>query len=332
MDSLTHIVLGAATGQVVLGKEVGNKALFWGAIAGSLPDFDAIFTPFIEPVSSLLFHRGPSHSLLFALIIAPIFGYLVHRIHKVSSITKWTGLFLLSIVMHSTIDIFNTYGTALLWPFSNVRLAFDSLGIIDLFLIIPILTLAILMVFKPQLSLARQKIASSILIFTLAFVLFSIGNKQLIEHRVKQQLKKASLDYNHIKTAPLPLTNFLWLFLVEDSSGYNYGYIGNFDEKDVLIRYIPRNHELLGNYAQNDEILKLIRFTKGFYTVKQFEDPSLWLYDLRFGSMAFESDDWYVFSFKLDGNPNSPSVSRAHPNRSFGIKTIKDYWHRLFNS
>jgi len=332
MDSLTHIVLGAATGQVVLGKEVGNKSLFWGAIAGSLPDFDAIFTPFIEPVSSLLFHRGPSHSLLFALIIAPIFGYLVHRIHKVSSITKWTGLFLLSIVMHSTIDIFNTYGTALLWPFSNVRLAFDSLGIIDLFLIIPILTLAILMVFKPQLSLARQKIASSILIFTLAFVLFSIGNKQLIEHRVKQQLKKASLDYNHIKTAPLPLTNFLWLFLVEDSSGYNYGYIGNFDEKDVLIRYIPRNHELLGNYAQNDEILKLIRFTKGFYTVKQFEDPSLWLYDLRFGSMAFESDDWYVFSFKLDGNPNSPSVSRAHPNRSFGIKTIKDYWHRLFNS
>lgn len=331
MDSLTHIVLGAATGQVVLGKEVGNKALFWGAIAGSLPDFDAIFTPFIEPVSSLLFHRGPSHSLLFALIIAPIFGYIVHRIHKVGSIAKWTGLFLLSIVVHSTIDIFNTYGTALLWPFSKARLAFDSMGIVDIFLLLPILILAIIMISKPQLSLARQRIASSILIVTLTFVLFSVGNKLMIEHRVKQQLKSKSIEYINLKTAPLPLTNFIWLVLAEDNNGYHYGYIGKFDKNTVNFRFIPRNHELLGDYAQSEKISKLIMFTNGYYTVKHKDDGSLWLYDLRFGSMAFESDDWYVFSFMIDGKPSSPSVSRAHPNRSFGNETIKAYWYRLFN-
>ena len=38
MDSLTQIVLGAAVGEAVLGKKVGNKAMLWGAIAGTIPD------------------------------------------------------------------------------------------------------------------------------------------------------------------------------------------------------------------------------------------------------------------------------------------------------
>ena len=42
MDSLTHIVLGAAVGETTLGNKIGNKALIWGAIAGSFPDFDVM--------------------------------------------------------------------------------------------------------------------------------------------------------------------------------------------------------------------------------------------------------------------------------------------------
>ena len=42
MDSLTQIVLGAAVGEAVLGKKVGNKAMLYGAIAGTIPDLDVI--------------------------------------------------------------------------------------------------------------------------------------------------------------------------------------------------------------------------------------------------------------------------------------------------
>lgn len=42
MDSLTQIVLGAAVGEVVLGRKVGNKAILWGAIAGTIPDLDVL--------------------------------------------------------------------------------------------------------------------------------------------------------------------------------------------------------------------------------------------------------------------------------------------------
>jgi len=38
MDSLTQIVLGAACGEIALGKKIGNKALLFGAIGGTIPD------------------------------------------------------------------------------------------------------------------------------------------------------------------------------------------------------------------------------------------------------------------------------------------------------
>ena len=44
MDSVTQIALGAAVGEAVLGRKIGNRAMLWGAIAGTLPDLD-VFVP-----------------------------------------------------------------------------------------------------------------------------------------------------------------------------------------------------------------------------------------------------------------------------------------------
>ena len=64
MDSLTQIVLGAAVAEASLGKKIGNRAMVWGAIAGTLPDLDVIANGFMSPVDALAFHRGPTHSAL----------------------------------------------------------------------------------------------------------------------------------------------------------------------------------------------------------------------------------------------------------------------------
>jgi inner membrane protein len=46
MDLITQTVLGAAVGEVVLGKKAGNKAIMWGAVGGLFPDLDVLITPF----------------------------------------------------------------------------------------------------------------------------------------------------------------------------------------------------------------------------------------------------------------------------------------------
>ena len=73
MDSITQIVLGAAVGEAVLGKKVGNKAMLWGAIAGTIPDLDVIVGKFFQPITALEMHRGFSHSIIFALLFSPVF-------------------------------------------------------------------------------------------------------------------------------------------------------------------------------------------------------------------------------------------------------------------
>ena len=81
MDSLTQMALGAACGEVVLGKKVGNRAMLWGAIGGTIPDLDVLGNLFLDDVGALAFHRSITHSLLFAVLAPFVFGWLVHRLY-----------------------------------------------------------------------------------------------------------------------------------------------------------------------------------------------------------------------------------------------------------
>ncbi|MGB1041447.1 MAG: metal-dependent hydrolase [Flavobacteriales bacterium] len=84
MDSLTQIVLGAALGEAVLGKKIGNKAMLWGAIAGTIPDLDVYIKLFADPITATELHRGISHSLFFSLLMAPILAWCVRKSEKIS--------------------------------------------------------------------------------------------------------------------------------------------------------------------------------------------------------------------------------------------------------
>ena len=66
MDSITQIVLGAACGEAVLGKKIGNRALLFGAIGGTIPDLDVFIGKllFNNEIDAMAFHRGFMHSFL----------------------------------------------------------------------------------------------------------------------------------------------------------------------------------------------------------------------------------------------------------------------------
>ena len=53
--------------------------MLWGAIAGTIPDLDVIGNAFMSEIDSLAFHRGISHSLLFAVV----FSFLI------AAYTRW---------------------------------------------------------------------------------------------------------------------------------------------------------------------------------------------------------------------------------------------------
>ncbi len=82
MDSITQIVLGAAVGEVVMGKKAGNRAMLWGGIAGTIPDLDVLANLVADDLTALAFHRGISHSFFFAFTAPILFAFLTERFYK----------------------------------------------------------------------------------------------------------------------------------------------------------------------------------------------------------------------------------------------------------
>jgi len=97
MDSLTQIVLGAAVGEVVLGRKVGNKAILWGAIAGTIPDLDVLARSLFDPLRANELHRGFTHSILFSAAMAPVLAFWLKR-HAASLLAVFTLLVALTFV------------------------------------------------------------------------------------------------------------------------------------------------------------------------------------------------------------------------------------------
>lgn len=97
MDSLTQIILGAAVGEVSSGKKIGNRALLWGAVGGTIPDLDVLVGGLFSPLQELAMHRGFSHSIVFAVMGAYIFGWSLYTLyrskyHKYIAILGWSWL------------------------------------------------------------------------------------------------------------------------------------------------------------------------------------------------------------------------------------------------
>ncbi len=85
MDSVTHIVVGAAIGEAMLGRKAGFRAATWGAVISTIPDLDILVNPFVDSVNELYFHRNITHSFFFAITAAPLLGLIIQKKSIISS-------------------------------------------------------------------------------------------------------------------------------------------------------------------------------------------------------------------------------------------------------
>ncbi len=129
MDPLTQGLLGASFGQALYGRALGRRALVWGALVGMTPDLDVLANP-VSPMAEWLWHRGPTHALVFGPAVGPAIGWLLWK-RKGGRLRDWVGLCVVALFTHPLLDVFTTYGTQLLWPFSRQRFAFDAVAIVD---------------------------------------------------------------------------------------------------------------------------------------------------------------------------------------------------------
>lgn len=147
MDPITQGTLGATLPQASASRETVGAAGLLGFFAGMAADLDVVIRSSTDPLLFLEYHRQFTHSLIFiplggficALVLHAVFG----RRRGLHFRQSW--LFCtLGYATHALLDACTTYGTMLFWPFSDVRIAWNTISIIDPILTLPLLVLVVL--------------------------------------------------------------------------------------------------------------------------------------------------------------------------------------------
>ena len=142
---------------------------FIGFLAGLAPDLDVLIRSEDDPILFLEYHRQFSHSLFFipigsffvALFIFPfVRGLMSLRMVYIASF--------LGYATHGLLDACTSYGTQLFWPFSDQRVTWNNISIVDPIFTIPIVILLAIAITK------RKRIFSFIAIGWIIFYL-SLG-------------------------------------------------------------------------------------------------------------------------------------------------------------
>lgn len=329
MDSVTQIVLGAAVGEAVLGKKVGNKAMFYGAVAGTIPDLDVLASHFTDTVTALAFHRGFTHSIIFSVLFAPIFGWLVSRLETLKDFKSWSWLFFWAFVTHPILDAHTTWGTQLFWPL-DLRLAFKTIFVIDPLYTLPFLVFLILAMRQKRTTEKRQFYNRMGLYVSSSYLLLTFFLKWTAFAQFESTLKTQNIDYTQLDTRPSPMNTILWSANVETENAYLLGHYSFFDSNPITFESYPKNHDLLGSFKENEQVQRMISITEGWYTIST-EDGQLYFNDLRFGLLSLEPNvQDFVFKYKIEvDDSNHVTFMEVPKSKRDGKKMLSRLWMRL---
>ncbi|WP_452221261.1 metal-dependent hydrolase [Lacinutrix salivirga] len=329
MDSLTQIVLGAAVGEAVLGKKIGNKAMLYGAIAGTIPDLDIFVSYITDTATALSIHRGFTHSIVFAVLFSPLFGWLVTRYESYKNIKSWSWLFFWSFFTHSLLDAHTTWGTQLFWPF-DLRLAFKTIFVIDPLYTLPLLVCLIVTMLQKRTSKKRKFYNKLGLIVSSCYLLFTFILKGLAYNQFQTALKIQNIEYLQLDTRPSPLNTILWSANIETEDAYLLSNYSFFDSQAITFETYPKNHNLLGSLAEEATVKRMIKISEGWYIISKKEDK-LYFNDLRFGLLSLApKSEHFVFKYDIKVDDTGTVVfTEAPKNKRDAKQLLSELWIRI---
>ncbi len=331
MDSITQLALGAAVGEATAGRQVGRRALLWGAICGTLPDLD-VFIPLGDAVRDFTYHRSFSHSLFVLAALTPLIVWLILKLHPQTREHKlrWFVLVYLVFATHVLLDSFTVYGTQIFWPFITTPMTWSTIFIID-----PLYTLPLLIGIIAALIAGRRwswgyTINTIGLLLSTGYLVWTLGAKLHVDHVARNALTQQNIIATNVATIPTPFNSLLWRILAVDDNHYYEGFYSVFDAQDNKIdfKHYPRSLELIEPLRNSWPVQRLQWFTKNFYTASVVNKDII-ITDLRMGT-----EPEYAFRFKVGemGNPHPYSIPVEQMPGIRNYDRLNWIWARIWDS
>ncbi|MBT4655174.1 MAG: metal-dependent hydrolase [Gammaproteobacteria bacterium] len=173
MDPLSQGVVGVVAAQQTADRKHLLIASLLGFFAGMSADLDIFIKSSQDPLFSLEFHRQFTHSIFFMPfggLICALFFYNLFLKNKDISFKQTYIYSTLGYATHGLLDACTTYGTQLFWPFTNDRIAWNTISIIDPLFTLPILFLVVFSVYKNSKKYSYIALSWIIIYTSLGFI------------------------------------------------------------------------------------------------------------------------------------------------------------------
>jgi inner membrane protein len=223
VDTLTHGLLGLSIAALRRrdGSPTDRAAPLACVLAAELPDLDYLW-PAADPVlATLRAHRGLSHSLIASPVVALAaaglaLAFVRWRRGRARLLPTWALAWLAVVAGHLLPDLWTGWGTRLLLPFSDARLALDWTMVIDPLVTLPLLAGALW---------AWRRRARGPLLAGLAVAALYVGSRA-VTHAVLERRLAAAYPSGRVDAFPALLRPFTWRWVAALDGGYAAGTVG----------------------------------------------------------------------------------------------------------
>ena len=345
-------------GELTLGRKLGWKGMAWGLLFGTLPDLDIIASPFLDHAERLRWHRGISHSIFMMVVAALVFAKPLSWLHREKGVSVrragWFVFFVWS--THVLIDVFTTYGTQIFEPFSDTRVAWNNLFIIDFFFTVPLLVGLLYRPWKamchgwerwqwrregedpeeePEISESSLRPAKMAILLSSLYVSLSLVMKFWATHQMTTRMEEAVPGGNLVAVTPTPLNTILWRGLIETEAGYFVTHWSPFDDGPAGYQYLAKNHELAEKFEGKELFEALAWFSRGHWVARPLPDGRVTFIDVRFGEVRdFENRQLLpMFQWQMGYDDNGHMEAPAYRPKNFEVnKSLGAIWKRILGN
>lgn len=331
MDSLTQIVLGSALAAAIAPPQHRRAALLAGAALGTLPDLDTlVLLPLgLDPVDSMTWHRGPSHSLFVLIPLAALMWAAFKRMggRVAESPVRWFWAIQLALVTHPLLDALTVYGTQLWWPMAVSPTMWSSVFIIDLAYTLPLLVACVL-AWRWRDSQGAQRALVLALTLSSAYLGWSFVAKAKVDRAAEQTLATMGLEDAPRFSVPMPFNTLLWRVVVMTPEGYLAGqYSVVADRGPMRLHPQPANVAALDAVRGTPSVARLLWFNQGFMAAQEV-DGKLVVSDLR---MGVEPDFTFRFTVaQREGDTWRPIPPTQADWPTDAIRRLPEVWDRIW--
>lgn len=310
MDTVTTGLAGTLIAQAGFRQRMGSVATVALTVSAVAPDVDGL-ARLGDTAFYISHHRGITHSFIGGAIMALLLAAIFYRFSTYKHYWRLAGLCYLGILVHIVTDLCTSYGTRVFLPFSDQRIAWDTLFIIDVFvsgIIIGGIVLAYR--FKPH----SIRIGRTALVLLASYVLLAAASHQVALARLRRHVEREGLSAIKLAAFPMPFGPLYWSGVVatEDATYHTLFSLLDGQGPPFRVHRPPRDSAALRR-AEEEDLVVLFRWFARFPVVTVRQDGGgtvVEYFDLQFGQFEGRRPFLLKVVFDQHGKPRLAGFAR----------------------